>query len=216
VPRATENRQPTSTSSLEGMVASHPVAAFLVMGYVITWVIFLPAVLQGRGLLVLPVDLSEGLAFNAVVSIATIFGVALPAFLVTAATGGKDGVRDLLGRCLRWRVGLHWFLIALLGFLVAMVLVASVLPSLAPLEALARKWPLFFTQFLPEVLIPFVFIQIFEEAGWTGFMQARLQERRGPLLASLLTAPAFFLMHLPPSLWTRGRGWPSCSSLARW
>ena len=101
MPRATENRQPTSTSSLEGMVASHPVAAFLVMVYVITWVIFLPAVLQGRGLLVLPVELSEGLAFNAVVSIATIFGVALPAFLVTAATGGKAGVRNLLGRCLR-------------------------------------------------------------------------------------------------------------------
>src|SRR5918997_5539287 len=111
----TNNEQPPGPSTLERAVARRPVATFLVMVYVITWVIFLPAVLQGRGLLVLPVDLSEGLAFNAVVSIATIFGVALPAFLVTAATGGKDGVRDLLGRCLRWRAGLHWYLIALLG-----------------------------------------------------------------------------------------------------
>src|SRR3712207_415071 len=164
------NKQPPDSSSLQGAVARRPVAAFLVMVYAITWIIFLPVVLQGRGLLALPVDLSEGLAFNAVVSIATILGVALPAFLVTAATGGKGGVRDLLSRCLRWRVGVHWYLIALLGFLVAMVLVGSVFLGLAPWEALARKWPLFFTLFLPEVLSPFVFIQIFEEA--------RSEERR--------------------------------------
>jgi membrane protease YdiL (CAAX protease family) len=163
-------------------------------------------VLQGRGLLALPVDLSEGLTFNTVVSIATILGVALPALLVTAATGGRDGVRDLLGRCLRWRVGLRWYLIALLGFLVAMVLVGSVSSGLAPLEALARKWPLLFTLFLPEVLFPFVFIQIFEEAGWTGFMQDTLQDRHGPLLASILVAPASFLMHLPPLLMDAGAG----------
>ena len=72
--------------------------------------------------------------------------------------------------------------------------------SLAPLEALVEKWPLLFTLFLPEVLLPFVFIQIFEEAGWTGFTQHTLQERRGPLVASILVAPAFILMHLPPLL----------------
>jgi membrane protease YdiL (CAAX protease family) len=196
----TNNQQPPNSSSLKGVVARHPVAAYLVMVYVITWIIFLPVVLQGRELLALPVDLSDGLAFNAVVSVATILGVALPAFLVTAAKGGRDGVNDLLGRCLRWRVGVHWYLIALLGFLVAMVLVGSVFVGLAPLEALARKWPLLFTVFLPEVLFPFVFIQIFEEAGWTGFMQDTLQERHGPLVASILVAPAFFLMHLPPLL----------------
>jgi hypothetical protein len=59
-------------------VARHPVAAFLVMLYTITWVIFVPVVLQGRGLLVLPIDLSAGLAFNAVIAIASILGVALP------------------------------------------------------------------------------------------------------------------------------------------
>jgi CAAX protease family protein len=68
----------------------------------------------------------------------------------------------------------HWYLIALLGFLVATLLVGSVFLGLAPLETSARKWPLFFTMFLPEVLLPFLFIQIFEEAGWTGFMQHTL------------------------------------------
>jgi len=167
------------------------------MLYAITWTVFLPTVLQGRGLLALPIDLSEGLTFNAALTVASILGVALPAFLVTGATGGMAGMRDLLHRCLRWRVGVHWYLIALLGFLATMLLVASVFLSLAPLEALVEKWPLLFTLFLPEVLLPFLFIQVFEEAGWTGFMQHTLQERRGLLLASIMIAPAFVLQHMP-------------------
>ena len=187
-------------------MARHPVAAFLVMVYVIVWSVFLPAILQERGLLALPVDLSEGLAFDAVVAIATILGVSLPAFLVTAATGGEAGVRDLLRRCLRWRVGVGWYLVALLGFLAATVLVGGAFLGLAPLQALVQKWPLLFTVFLPEVLLPFLFIQVFEEAGWTGFMQDTLQGRRGPLLASVLVAPAFALMHLPALLIGSGVG----------
>jgi membrane protease YdiL (CAAX protease family) len=176
------------------------------MVYVIVWSVFLPATLQDRGLLALPVDLSEGLAFDAVVAVATILGVALPAFLVTAATGGEAGVRDLLDRCLRWRVGVGWYLVALMGFLAATVLVGSVFLGLAPLQALVREWPLLFTMFLPEVLLPFVFIQVFEEAGWAGFMQDTLQERRGPLLSAVLVAPAFALMHLPVLLIGSGVG----------
>ena len=195
--KATENRQPAPRSPLVRLAARRPVASFLVMLYAITWAVFLPVVLQARGLLALPIDLSEGLAFNVVLAIASILGIALPALLVTAATSGKAGVRDLLSRCLRWRVGVRWYLIAILGFLAAMLLVASVFQGLTPLGALVEKWPLFFTLFLPEVLLPFLFIQVFEEAGWTGFMQHNLQERRGPLLASILVAPAFVLQHLP-------------------
>jgi uncharacterized protein len=194
---ATENRQPAPRSPLVRLAARHPVASFLAMLYAIAWTVFVPVILQARGLLALPIDLSQGLAFNAVLAIASILGIALPALLVTAATNGKAGVRDLLSRCLRWRVGVRWYLIALLGFLAATLLVASVFQGLAPLGSLVEKWPLFFTLFLPEVLLPFLFIQVFEEAGWTGFMQNTLQERRGPLLASILVAPAFVLQHLP-------------------
>ena len=206
MPTATENRQPDPLPPLKRLVACHPVAAFLVMLYAIAWTVFLPVVLQARGLLALPVDLSEGFAFDAVTSFASILGVALPAFLVTAATSGEAGVRALLGRCLRWRVGPVWYLAALFGLLAVMVLAGSVLSDPAPLEVLTERWSLLFTLFLPEVLFPFVFIQIFEEAGWTGFMQHTLQERRGPLLASILVAPAFVLQHLPILLMDAGVG----------
>ena len=42
-------------------------------------------------------------------------GVALPAFVVVAVTGGRAGVRELASRCLRWRVGLRWYVFAFLS-----------------------------------------------------------------------------------------------------
>ena len=110
------------------------------MVYAIAWNVFLPVVLQARGLLALPVDLTEGLAFDVVVAMASILGVALPAFLVTAATRGGAGVRDLLSRCLRWRVGIVWYLAALFGLLAVMVLAGSGLSDPAPLEVLTESW----------------------------------------------------------------------------
>ena len=183
---ATQNQQTPNPSSLGGLVARHPMVAFLVMAYGLGWSTLVAADYLG-------------LPFLLVSSLGVVFGLALPAFLVTAATSGKAGVRDLLGRCLRWRVGIGWYLLALLGLLLATLLVASVFFGLAPLEALAQKWPLFFTMFLPGILIPLVITHLSEEAGWTGFMQDTLQGRRGPLLASIMVAPAFVLFHLPLS-----------------
>ena len=176
-------QQPTPLSPLRRLVARHPVVAFLVMGYTLAWTIQLAA-------------FQLGLSLRLLSALSMIFGLALSAFVVTAATGGKTGMQNLLGRCFRWRVGIRWYLLALLGLLVGTLLLASVFVGLAPLQALVEKWPLFFTMFLPEILIAFLLIQLWEETAWTGFMQDTLQERHGPLLASLMVAPAFALGHL--------------------
>jgi membrane protease YdiL (CAAX protease family) len=182
---ATQNQQTPKSFSLKPLVTRYPLAAFLVTVYAFGWTILIAA----AGYFGLPMLLSSSLAM--------VFGLALPAFVVTAATSGKAGVRDLLGRCLRWRVGIGWYVLASLGLLFATLLVASVFLGVAPLEALVEKWPLFFTMFLLGVLIPLVITHLAEEAGWTGFMQDKMQERRGPLLASILVAPAFVLFHFP-------------------
>jgi ABC-type Na+ efflux pump permease subunit len=88
VSTATHNQQTPNPSSLGGMVARHPMAAFLVMAYGLGWSTLIAADYLGS-------------PFLLVSSLGVVFGLALPAFLVTAATGGKAGVRDLLGRSLR-------------------------------------------------------------------------------------------------------------------
>jgi uncharacterized protein len=196
----TENQQPAnSSSSLRGVVTRHPVTAFLIMAFVFGWGGMIPLLLSENGpVTVVPIEL-PWMPFAAILSI---FGLALPAFLVTAATDGKDGVRELLSRILRWRVGVHWYLLALFGLLFISLLGAIPFFGLGPIEELAQKWELLFTLYLWGglwgILVPFVLVNLWEETGWTGFMQHTLQERHGPLLASLIVAPFFALIHLPP------------------
>ena len=191
---AIENRQPANAyPGLRGLVARHPAAAFLVMAFGFGWTSMIPILLSENGFGVLPIELPLTL----VQTLATLLGLALPAFLVTAATGGEEGVRDLLSRLLRWRVGIRWYLIAIFGLFVAMLLAAVPFLGAAPLEALAQKWGLLFTVFLPGVIVPFLHTNLWEELGWTGYLQSTLQEKRGPLLASVIVAPFFALFHLP-------------------
>jgi membrane protease YdiL (CAAX protease family) len=192
---ATENQQSVrSSSSLRGVVVRHPVAAFLLMAFVFGWGGMLPLLLSESGPFgVVPI----ALPYQPFPAILSIFGLALPAFLVTAATDGKAGVRDLLHRIFRWRVGVHWYLLALFGLLLATLLGAIPFLGMVPLEALAQNWSLLFTVYLWGVLIPFLHTNLGEETGWTGFMQHTLQERHGPLLSSVIVAPLFALIHMP-------------------
>jgi uncharacterized protein len=185
----TATRQPAPHSGLRRLVARHPVAAFLVMVYTVNTAVAVVPVLTRRDLLpfgLAPYD-----------SLGHILGVALPAFIVVAAMHDQDGVRDLAQRTLRWRVGVRWYLIALLVVPVAAVLCASALFGLAPLSALVEKWELLLTVVVPKLVLLILFFNLAEEVGWTGFLQARLQERRGPLKASLIVTVPFALFHLP-------------------
>jgi uncharacterized protein len=132
---AIENQQPASPSVLRRLVADHPATAFLVMVFGFGWSGLIPILLAENGFGALPIELP----LTVVQSLVTVLGLAVPAFLVTAATGGKEGVRDLLGRLLRWRVGVHWYLIALFGLPVAMLLAAIPFLGVVSLEALAQK-----------------------------------------------------------------------------
>ena len=64
-------------------------------------------------------------------------GPTLSAFIMTATTEGREGVRRLLGRLVLWRVGFRWYLFALIGAALIMVLGTMVysmsLPNLGAL-----------------------------------------------------------------------------------
>src|SRR5215207_9430954 len=182
-------RQPAPRSALRRLVARHPVAAFLIMVYTVNAAVALVPVLTRRD--ILPFGLAP---YD---SLGHIFGVALPTFIVVAAISGKTGVRDLASRSLRWRVGVRWYLVALFGVPVAVVLCASAIFGLAPLNALVEKWQLLLTVVLPQLVLLILFFNLAEEVGWTGFLQARLQERHGPPKASVIVTLPFALFHLP-------------------
>jgi membrane protease YdiL (CAAX protease family) len=179
VPAATPQPAP-HYSAPRRVVARHPVAAFLVMVFALTYGTALVPFLTQRAILPLGLTLWAPLI--------TLFCGA-PAFIVVAAMHGRAGVLDLARRSLRWRVGPQWYLVALLGLPIATLLCASALFGLAPLQALVGKWQLVFTLVVPMLLFRVVVLNLAEEIGWMGFLQDRLQDHRhlhsgAPLLQS--------------------------------
>jgi uncharacterized protein len=191
-------RQPAPHSALRRLVVRHPVAVFLVMVYTVSSAVALVPVLTRRD--ILPFDLA---LYD---SLAPIFGVALPAFIVVAATGGRNGVRDLARRCLRWRVSLRWYLFAFLSVPVAVLLCAGAVFGRALLDVLVERWTLLFTAVLPQLVFLILFFIVAEEVGWMGFLQARLQDKYGPLKASVIVTLPFALYHLPTLMVENGLG----------
>ena len=170
-------------------IGRHPVAAFLIMVYAITTATALSPALIRRDLLPYnqaPYDL-----------LAHIVGTAVPAFLVTGAARGIGAVRELAQRCLRWRVGIRWYALALLGPTVITLLLAAALAGTAPMTAVIENWPKFLTLILPSLAFAFVISNLSEEIGWTGFLLAREQDRHWPLKAAAIVSVPFALAHIP-------------------
>lgn len=194
-PTAIQQSAPAST--LRRLVARHPVATFLIMAYTVSITIAFVRLQTNR-------DIQSPSYEYFVGFLEHLLSVALPAFLVVAALQGKDGVRDLARRSLRWRVGAPWYLIALLGVPIGSVLCASLIYGAGILQALVNKWQYLFTLILPSLLIRIVFLNTLEEIGWLGFLQTRLQDEYGPWKACLLVEIPFALWHLPGLLGDTG------------
>jgi uncharacterized protein len=170
-------------------IRRHPVAAFLTMVYLVTVATSLVSALTRRDLLPYdqaPYDL-----------IAHLVGSAVPALIVTAAVAGRAGIRDLWQRCLRWRVGLGWYVMAVVVPTILTVALAAALEGGRVVAAVADNWPKLLTFALPSLLFAFVFSNLFEEIGWTGFLFNRLQDRHHPLKAATIVWIPFALAHIP-------------------
>jgi membrane protease YdiL (CAAX protease family) len=178
-------------NTLTSFVKQYRLAIFLVLTYALSW---WPALLYARGNFPAPV---------------AAFGPFLAALIVLGLTEGRSGVKTLLRRMVRWRVGLQWYLIAL-GLPILMSGLASYLNVLlgapAPSADHLAGWPSIFTAFIVALLIPGLG-GAWEEPGWRGFAVHRLEERWSRLWALLPLWAIIVFWHLPLFL-TGDGGWP--------
>lgn len=190
--------QPASSSTLKRLIVRHPLVAYFVIAFGGTWIFFLPFVLSrgvnGLGLLsyMLP-----DIALFAVFILGTLAGPALASISVTAATSGKAGVGHLLRRCVQWRVSVGWYVIAIFGLFLIYFVGYSVFLRINLLLALLAHWTLLLTVFLPQTVFIILTGAFAEELGWRGFALPRLQQRYGPVLATIILGTLHGLWHLP-------------------
>jgi membrane protease YdiL (CAAX protease family) len=174
-----------TAGGIRSVVVRHPVASMLIAMFTISYALLIPPALAG-----LPLEpFLLGVIF---------LGQLLPAVLVTAAIGGRPGVRELFRRVFRWRVRPVWYLVALFAIPVAALLVSAVVFGPGALRALVTN-PAVILAYLNQLsILPLV--NMWEETAWMGVVQARLATSRGPLLAAVITGPLFGLVHLPLQL----------------
>jgi membrane protease YdiL (CAAX protease family) len=203
-------------SALTRLLRRHPISGYFVLAYAGTWTLLLPAVLSRDGLGALPYSLPFAL-FAILFILSGLAGPTLAAFVMTGVTSGRPGVRALLRRYVLWRVGLRWYLAVLFGYIALYLLIAVIALGPGSIHSLTSKWPLIFASYLPALLTFNLVTAIGEEPGWRGYALPRLQERYGPLPASLILGTLHAGWHLPVFLLPAiGAGSLSLSFVVTW
>ena len=185
---STAPAQPASV--LNRLPACRGLICYFLLTFSFSWLMFLPGLLTYYGVLNLSSQAVRSFA------IAGLLGPILSGFIMTGVIEGWPGVSRLLRQIVRWRVGLGWYLFALIGLPAVMVLATIVRPgTLESLDVSAQPFRVTYLQaFISMALIGG---PLFEEPGWTGFAQARLQRLYGSLVGGLILGSLWALWHLP-------------------
>ena len=166
--------------------------AFTVIAYGFSWAWWLPLRMSGS-----EIDFGQG----APRYIAGLIGPLVAALVVTAATEGWAGVRDLLSRMVRWRVAPRWYAVSVLAplglFVVATTITMTVGSPAPTLGGMGTVPGLPVTSILVVWLYLVVVNGLGEEAGWRGYALPLLQQRFRPLAAIGIVSVIWAAWHLP-------------------
>src|SRR5215207_1261944 len=191
-PLATKEAIMTTTRAF---INRHPLLAYLALAFAISWGGFLMVVGPG-GFPGTKVQLETLLPF---VAWAMLAGPSVAGILLTGLVHGRAGLRELLSRLLRWKVGARWYAVALLT---APLLAAAVL------FALSLTSPIFTTDDKATIVLVGIaagLTTVFEELGWTGFATPTLlRVRHGVLGTGLIVGLLWGAWHLLQISWVSG------------
>jgi membrane protease YdiL (CAAX protease family) len=178
-------------SALSRSLRQHPLVAYFVLAYTLTWPMQAPLVARAQGWTTLPIP--YWLHYPAQ------FGPCLAALVMTAIVGGRAGLHDLIARATRWRIGIGWGIAAgapLFLFAVAVLVARLVDGSWADLRLLGA---INFLPYLGLWTLPLWFLTngVGEEVGWRGYALPRLQQGHSALVATLILWMGWAGWHLP-------------------
>jgi membrane protease YdiL (CAAX protease family) len=190
------NSSPASRS-FSGFLRRHSLACGILLMFLVTWTMDLSA----SGVLPFEVPIAALLL--------TGWGFVFSSILMTWLTLGRGAVLTLLKRFLIWRLGVKWYLVALLllpGLQLASIFLTQVFTG-EPVD-FRSAWAYGFfgsSARLSLFFLPWFLYEIFtngEEIGWRGYILPRLQYRYNALFASLVVGLLWAFWHLPKFLGT--------------
>ena len=181
-------------TTIRAFTKRHPLLSFYALVFAITWGVFVVAVGGPGGI---PATKEEFTTLPLGAILAVLVGPSVSGIVLTGLVYGREGLRDLLTRMRRWRVGARWYAVALLtaplvftAVLIPLSLISPVfLPGIFASEAKVS--------FVLMSIVVALTVGIFEELGWTGFaVPTLLKLRYGVLSTGLIVGVLWGAWHL--------------------
>lgn len=182
------------------LIKRYPVLTYYTLAFTISWggdlIVFGPSGIPGTTNqieILFPIALMILLA-----------GPILSGILSTGLVHGKTGFRELLTRLIKWRVGAHWFAVALL-FTPLLVTVILLVLSIFSTEFLPD---MFTTNDKASLLLTGIMVGLMggflEEIGWTGFAIPELRRRYSVFATGLIVGLLWGVWHFLVTFWASG------------
>ncbi len=182
--------------SIKTFIQSHSLLFYFILAYGISWGGFLLSfgpdgfkIFQGEGIL------SRGFSNRQSITVwlAMLAGPSLSCLLLTGIVDGKPGLKRLVSSILKWNVDIKWYIAALF---ITPTLLIFILYGLAFISH----------DFSPGFMLGFglgvgLIGGFFEEIGWTGFAQRKLQLNYTPLVAGIILGVVHTIWHFLADYW---------------
>lgn len=180
-------------TGIQAFIRQHPILTYFALVFAISGGGILLTL--GPGGLPLTAETFGTIPLSALM--AYLAGPSVAGILLTALVSGREGLRALLSRLLRWRVGARWYAVALLT---APILAAAV-PLALSLYSRQFLPTLFTTGSLAAPLLSGIaaglVVGLLEELGWTGFAIPQMRSRTSVLTTGLIIGVIWGAWHFP-------------------
>ena len=189
----------TDSMSNTDFVKQHPVIAYFVLTFAISW--------GGLLIAISPVGISGIMTLTTQnplflsVYLVTIAGPLVAGILLTILVYGKTGLRDVVSRLFKWRVNAHWYAFAILTapltVFVTLFGLSVFSPAFIPgIITASDRFSIILFALIVGLVTPF-----FEELGWTGFAIPLIGKRYNILATGLIVGILWGAWHFLSNLY---------------
>jgi membrane protease YdiL (CAAX protease family) len=205
-----KSEMPTYTVPGEKQFLTKELIVFLIISMIISWPVVLLIIAQ------LPPDFKTGdiESFkNAAGSLEMLYGTGpmISAIIVSLIYRGRSGLKKLLRKVVTWKVGVRWYLWALILPVIPQWIGLFLWAQLTDTELILPTITGYLSSWLQIALISAAYY-ITEELGWRGFMLPRILSMHTWISSSLLVGIIWSIWHYP--LWITS-SWATTGSLTQ-